>query len=89
MRHLGRRDVFEHAPAEVHESIRAFHARFGTLLAHLSEPLRDQRIARAMALMLKSAADREQAHASGRDALALAVEVADLVDGVVGLLQAT
>jgi AcrR family transcriptional regulator len=88
LRHHGRRDVFEHAAPEVHESIRAFHARFGALLAHLPESLRAQRIARAMALMVQSAADREQAHASGRGVLALAVELADLVDGVVGLLQA-
>lgn len=88
LHHHGRRDVFERLPDQVRDSIHTFHQRLGAFLPHLPEPLRAHRVARVMAMIVRTAADRERAHTSGQPVLELAVEVADLVDGVVGLLMA-
>jgi AcrR family transcriptional regulator len=84
----GRRDVFERLPAEFLESTKAFHDRLRSFLAHIPEPLRTHRIARAMALIVHAAADRERARRAELLVLPFAVELADLLDGMVGFLEA-
>jgi AcrR family transcriptional regulator len=88
LRQCGRYDVFERLPAEIRDSTRAFHERLSTLLPHIAKPLRTHRITRAMAFIVDAAADRERARASGQHVLPFAVDVADLLDGMVGFLEA-
>ena len=84
----GRRDVFQRLPEELRESTRTFHERLGFLLTHVPEPLRTHRIAQAMIFIVHAAADRERARANGQHVLPFAVEVTDLIDGMVGFLEA-
>jgi AcrR family transcriptional regulator len=88
LRQYGRRDVFERLPADLRDSTRSFHERLGSLLTHIVEPLRAHRIAQFMGFVVHAAADRERAHATGQKVLPFAIEVTDLVDGMVGFLQA-
>ncbi|MFD8813296.1 TetR/AcrR family transcriptional regulator [Streptomyces sp. NPDC059627] len=88
LRQDDRRDVFERIPAELRASTRAFHDRLASLLPHLPERLREHRVAHAMVLVVRAGADRELGHAHGRAMLPFTVEVADLVDGIVGFLRA-
>jgi AcrR family transcriptional regulator len=84
----GHRDVFERMPAEFVDATRQFHAALASVLPHIVEPLRTHRIARAMALIVHVAADRERSRASGIQVLPFALELAELVDGMVGFLNA-
>ena len=84
----GRRDLFDLVPTECREDIARFHQRLSALLGHIEETLRTHRIARAMALIVHAAADRERARANGQPVLPFAVELNGLVDGMVGFLEA-
>jgi AcrR family transcriptional regulator len=84
----GRRDVFDRMSPEFRHAANSLHKEIGTFLPHVMEPLRSRRIATAMVLIVHVAAGREQARAAGRRALPFAVELADLVDGMVGFLSA-
>lgn len=84
----GRRDVFDRLDEEFLESTRTFHERVGELLPHVIEPLRSYRIGQALMLLVHAAADRERAKAGGRPVLPFAVYVNDLLDGIVGFLEA-
>jgi AcrR family transcriptional regulator len=84
----GRDDVFDELPDDLVTSTRAYHAHIASLLGHLDEPLRRHRIKAAMASLVHAAADRERARAGGRAVLPFPVALADLVDGIVGFLEA-
>ena len=84
----GRRDAFQAVPADVRVATRAFHDRLRSLLSHIDEPLRTHRITQAMGLIVHAAADRERARADGHPVLPFAVELAGLLDGMVGFLDA-
>jgi AcrR family transcriptional regulator len=84
----GRQDVFDELPDDLVTSTRAYHAHISSLLGHLAEPLRTHRIKRAMASLVHAAADRERARATGQPMLPFAVALGDLVDGIVGFLEA-
>ncbi|WP_319435685.1 TetR/AcrR family transcriptional regulator [Mycobacterium sp. RTGN5] len=84
----GHRDVFVRMPAEFVDATREFHAALASVLPHIVEPLRSHRIARAMALIVYVAADRERQRASGFPVLPLALELGELADGMVGFLNA-
>jgi len=84
----GRRDLFERLPAPFRQAANDFHDRLRALVAHIPEPLRSHRIATAMALIVHAGADRERTRAGGHNVLPFVVEVADLLDGMVGFLQA-
>jgi AcrR family transcriptional regulator len=84
----GRRDVFERLPAEFRVATAAFHDRLRSFLISIGEPLRTHRIAQAMALIVQAAAHRERARAGAHLVLPFAVELGDLLDGVVGFLEA-
>jgi hypothetical protein len=88
LQQYGRRDILEHLPQEARESSRAYYEQLTALLAHLPGPLQGHRVAMAMGLIIRAAADRELAHAEGRSTVPFAIEVADLTDGVTGFLQA-
>jgi AcrR family transcriptional regulator len=80
--------AFESLPEEYRERTRVFREHVGTLLAHLPEPIQRHRITQAMAFSVHAAAERERAQADGRKVLPFAVHVADLLDGLVGFLEA-
>jgi AcrR family transcriptional regulator len=82
----GRRDAFAQLRAEARAETRAYHEAIGAFLGHIPEPLRAQRISQAMALIVQVAANREQARAA--DILPFALELNNLLDGVVGFLEA-
>jgi AcrR family transcriptional regulator len=88
LQHHGRREVFERLPDEYKASTRGFREQVASLLPHIAEPLRTYRIARAMAFGVHAAADRERARADGQVVLPFAVHVSDLLDGLVGFLEA-
>ncbi|ABW13284.1 transcriptional regulator, TetR family [Parafrankia sp. EAN1pec] len=88
LRQYGRRDVFEGLPAALRDSAREFQERLGGFLPHLVEPLRARRVAQAMAFIVDAAADRERAHTHGRPVVPFALQVTDLLDGMVGFLKA-
>jgi hypothetical protein len=84
----GRTDVFDELPDDLVTSTRAYHAHINSLLDHLVEPLRTHRIRRAMASLVHAAADRERARNLGQPLLPFAVALGDVVDGIVGFLEA-
>jgi hypothetical protein len=84
----GRRDVFALAPEVFLADMRAHHERLAAYLGHIVEPLRNHRITQARVLTVHAAADRERARAAGRPVLPFAVALGDLVDGMVGFLEA-
>src|SRR3954454_16427496 len=85
----GRTDVFDQLPDDLVTSTRAYHAHISSLLVHLPEPLRTHRIRRAMASLVHAAADRERARVQREPALPFAVALGDVVDGIVGYLEAS
>jgi AcrR family transcriptional regulator len=85
--------LFQHGepfdlPPEYQADTTAFDARVRAHLSHLDEPVRSQRLNQAMILIVHAAADRERARSEARATLPFAVEVANLVDGMVGFLDA-
>jgi AcrR family transcriptional regulator len=82
------RDVFERIPEEFRDMTRMFREQVGALLLHITEPLRTHRITQAMAFSVHAAADRERARANGHRVLPFAVHVSDVLDGLVGFLEA-
>ncbi|MFD0689643.1 TetR/AcrR family transcriptional regulator [Actinomadura fibrosa] len=88
LRHHGRRDVFERLSDEFRASTREFYEQVAALLPDIPEPLRAHRISQAVAFGVDSASNREHAQVVGYPVLPFAVHVADLLDGLVGFLQA-
>lgn len=88
LHHYGRSDVFEPLPEPYAGNSRAYFDHLRSLLTHLAEPLRGHRVSRASNLVVHTAADRERARAAGAPVLPFALELASLVDGLVGFLQA-
>ncbi|MFF8022041.1 TetR/AcrR family transcriptional regulator [Streptomyces sp. NPDC007896] len=88
LQQYGRRDVFERLSAELSRPTTDFVERIGTLLPHIPEPLRRHRIAQALAFGVHAASERERTRARGGHVLPFAVHVGDLLDGLVGFLQA-
>ncbi len=84
----GRRDVLEHIGEDFRRSIPDFADQLKQLLPHVPEPLRTHRVHQALAFSIQAAADREQAQAAGENVLPFAVHVSDLLDGLLGFLQA-
>jgi AcrR family transcriptional regulator len=83
-----RRDLFEAIPEAYRERTRAFCQHVGVLLPHLPDPLRSHRIHQAIDFSVHAASSRERAQAKGQDVLSFAVHVTDLLDGLVGFLEA-
>lgn len=83
-----KRDVLDRLAPELLAPTHVFRERAGALLPHLPEPLRGHRIAHAMAFSVYAGAEREQSRARDEEVLPYAVHVGDLLDGLVGFLQA-
>jgi AcrR family transcriptional regulator len=88
LHHHGRRDVIERLPDEYRAFVRAHLERLGTMLLHIPEPLRTHRVAEGMAMVVHLAADRERARANRQPLLPFAVHVSNVLDGIVGFLEA-
>jgi AcrR family transcriptional regulator len=82
------RNIFDHIPAEFQEATRRFREQMGQFLSTIREPLRSHRIKQAIAFSMHAAADRERAQSVGLNVLSFAVHVADVLDGLVGFLEA-
>jgi AcrR family transcriptional regulator len=82
------REVFGRIPDEYRASTRRFLEQVGELLADIPEPLRTHRIGQALAFSVHATADRERARDHGHDVLPFGVHVTDLLDGLVGFLEA-
>jgi AcrR family transcriptional regulator len=80
--------LFERIPAEFRASTERFRDQMAVLLAAIPEPLRSHRLTQALAFSVHAAADRERSQASGAPVLPFAVHVADVLDGLVGFLEA-
>ncbi|MFJ9566960.1 TetR/AcrR family transcriptional regulator [Streptomyces fuscichromogenes] len=89
LRQQGHQELLDRLPEEVRASLHDFHQRLGAHLPHLPEHLRAHRLARAMTLIVQTAADRERARFLGRVVPPFGLELADLVDSLVGSLLAT
>ena len=84
----GHRGVFDRLPERFLDSTRRFRDEVGARLPHVPEPLRSHRIAQALAFSVHATADRERARSLGHGVLPFAVHVSDLLDGLVGFLEA-
>jgi AcrR family transcriptional regulator len=83
-----RRDMFDRVPTEFLGPTELFNERVRGLVPGVPEPLRSHRIAQAVAFSIHAAADRERARAHGFPVLPFAVHVTDVLDGLVGFLEA-
>jgi hypothetical protein len=83
-------DAFKNQPKRFIQAQREFEGHLLEHLSHIDEPLRTHRLAQAMALIVHAAADRERARARARRRaiLPFAVELGNLLDGMVGFLEA-
>ena|SRR5436190_5853215 len=84
----GRREAFTLVADDFLAAMRDDHEQLATYLGHIVEPLRAHRITQARVLIVHAAADRERARATGQVVLPFAVALADLVDAMVGFLEA-
>ncbi|MET8213518.1 TetR/AcrR family transcriptional regulator [Streptomyces sp. NPDC005373] len=84
----GRSDVLERLSPELLAPTQRFRERAGALLPHLPEPLRSHRIAQTMVFSVHAGSEREQSRARDGHVLPFAIHLRDLLDGLVGFLQA-
>jgi AcrR family transcriptional regulator len=75
-------------PPSLRARVVAFHDRLSSLLPDLDESIRARRIQQAQSFIVLAAAQRERARDAGRPLLPTAVAVTELIDGMVGFLQA-
>jgi AcrR family transcriptional regulator len=80
--------VFELRPAEQRGAIREYREQFDRLMSDMPAPLRAHRIAQAITFSVHASAVRERAKATGVVVPPFALHVADLLDGIVGFLEA-
>lgn len=81
-------DAFKHLPRRFARGQRDFEDHLRACLTGIEEPLRTHRLDQAMQLTVQAAANRERDRARRRPVLALALESANLVDCMVGFLEA-
>jgi AcrR family transcriptional regulator len=81
-------EAFQHLPKRFAKDQREYEEQVRACLTELEEPLRTHRFGQFMDLTVHTAANRERARARRRPVLPLAVEVANLVDCMVGFLTA-
>jgi hypothetical protein len=84
----GRRDIFDRIPGVFLDATSAFRTEVSRRLPEVPEPLRAHRMAQAMAFSVHASADRERRRAAGQPVLPFAVHVTDLLDGLIGFLEA-
>jgi AcrR family transcriptional regulator len=81
-------EAFKHLPRRFASRQREYEDQLRACLATVDEPLRTHRLFQAMELTVHAAANRERSRAQRRPALPLALETANLVDCMVGFLEA-
>jgi AcrR family transcriptional regulator len=82
------RHLCESIPRELGTSTQQFFVAMDELLGHLPAPLRRHRLEQAITFAVHAAAGRERSQAAGVEVLPFALHVADLLDGLVGFLEA-
>jgi AcrR family transcriptional regulator len=75
-------------PEHLRAPVESFHARLRKLLTAIPEPFRTHRIFQAQMFIVHSAAQRERARDENIERFPLPIAIADLIDGMVGFLQA-
>jgi AcrR family transcriptional regulator len=81
-------DAFKHLPQRFARGQREFLEQLRACLTSVDEPLRSHRLAQVMEMTVQAAANRERARARRRSVLPLALESVNLVDCMVGFLEA-
>jgi AcrR family transcriptional regulator len=79
---------FDRLPEAFKVTTYDFIDRLRAMLPDIPEPLRTHRISRAMTFWVHASSDRERARQHGSPVLPFAVEVSDLLDGLIGFLEA-
>jgi hypothetical protein len=80
--------TFDHLPEELTAPTREFYERVRSLLPEICEPLLSHRISQAMSFCVSMSSERERARARGAPVMPYGIHVTDLLDGLVGFLQA-
>lgn len=80
--------LFDHLPKRFRQRTRTFCEQVAARMPQVPEPLRAHRIQQAILFSVHAASHRERAAASGHRVLPFALHATDLVDGLVGFLQA-
>ena len=83
------RDHLAHLPAASLETTATFREHVDRQLSHIPEPLRTHRVDQAITFAVHASADRERAQAAGHPVLPFGLHVADLLDGLLGFLEAS
>jgi AcrR family transcriptional regulator len=81
-------EAFKHLPRRFARGQQEYEEHLRSHLSHVDEPLRTHRLGQAMEMTVHAAANRERSRAQRRPALPLALESANLVDCMVGFLEA-
>ena len=81
-------EAFRYQPKRFVRAQREFEDRLRGCLTGIDEPLRSHRLAEVMGLTVQAAANRERARALRRPVLPFALQLANLVDCMVGFLEA-
>jgi AcrR family transcriptional regulator len=82
------RPMFEGMPEE-QASTQGYRGQIARLLTSVPQALREHRVSAAIAFSVHASATRERAQAAGLSVLPFAVHVTDLLDGLVGFLEAS
>ena len=81
-------EAFKHLPRRFAKGQREYEDQLRACLTSVDEPLRTHRLVQAMELTVHAAANRERSRAQRRPVFPLALESANLVDCMVGFLEA-
>ena len=81
-------EAFKHLPRRFARGQQEYEEQLRSCLSHVDEPLRTHRLGQAMEMTVHAAANRERSRAQRRPVLPLALESANLVDCMVGFLEA-
>jgi AcrR family transcriptional regulator len=81
-------EAFKHLPRRFARGRQEYEEKVRACLSSVDEPLRTHRLSQAMEMTVHAAANRERSRAQRRPALPLALESANLVDCMVGFLEA-
>ncbi|WP_068270503.1 TetR/AcrR family transcriptional regulator [Aldersonia kunmingensis] len=85
---FGPANPMEELPRAHRELQRAYVDHVGSLIAHVPQPLRDDRIHQVSAMCVHACADRHRARVLGATTLAYGLHVSALLDGFVAYLNA-
>src|SRR6478735_11159229 len=81
-------EAFKHLPRRFARGQQEYEEQLRACISSVDEPLRTHRLSQAMEMTVHAAANRERSRARRRPAFPLALESANLVDCMVGFLEA-